>query len=786
MLGIVSGANVVLSTPTGSGKSLVAIGAHLSALARGQRTYYTAPIKALVNEKFFALVELFGADRVGLVTGDTTVNADAPIVCCTAEILASIALRHGADAPVGQVVMDEFHFYADPDRGWAWQVPLLTMANTQFLLMSATLGDMSMIAGDLERRTGRETVLVTGVERPVPLSFEYAMTPVHETIDDLLNTARSPVYIVHFSQADAIERAQSMTSTKMVGPEGKQAIADAIGDFRFTTAFGRILSGLLRQGIGVHHAGMLPRYRRLVEQLAQEGHLRVICGTDTLGVGINVPIRTVLVTALVKYDGTRMRRLSAREFHQVAGRAGRAGYDTMGTVVVQAPDYEIENAKRVAKAGDDPKKLARVHRVKPQEGTVSWSRATFDKLVAAEPEALASRMKITHAMVLAVLAGALEHDGDAVVMLRDLINGSHEPRRGQLRLAKRALQIGRTLLDAGIVERTVVDGTVHYRLTIDLQTDFALDQPLSPFAVEVLESFDPGAPEYALDAVSVIEATLENPRPIVSQQEFMARGEAVAAMKADGIEYDERMMLLEDISWPKPLEELLDAMFFTYQASTPWAAEFELAPKSVVRDMWERAMNFAQFVRHYGLVRSEGLVLRYLTDAFRALRRTVPQERRTEALADVIEWLGAIVRGVDSSLLDEWQASGGEAAAPGPPDRRGLRTLARNAMFRRVQLAARRRWSELGELDADSGFGATEWADALEPYFDEHDDIGTGGDARGPALWRVTEQGNTWMLRQVFDDPAGDHDWRIDAELDVTASEAVGEPVLRIVAVGRL
>ena len=786
MLGIVSGANVVLSTPTGSGKSLVAIGAHLAALARGHRTYYTAPIKALVNEKFFALVELFGADRVGLVTGDTTVNADAPIVCCTAEILASIALRHGADAPVGQVVMDEFHFYADPDRGWAWQVPLLTMANTQFLLMSATLGDMSMIAGDLERRTGRETVLVTGVERPVPLSFEYAMTPVHETIDDLLNTARSPVYIVHFSQADAIERAQSMTSTKMVGPEGKQAIADAIGDFRFTTAFGRILSGLLRQGIGVHHAGMLPRYRRLVEQLAQEGHLRVICGTDTLGVGINVPIRTVLVTALVKYDGTRMRRLSAREFHQVAGRAGRAGYDTMGTVVVQAPDYEIENAKRVAKAGDDPKKLARVHRVKPQEGTVSWSRATFDKLVAAEPEALASRMKITHAMVLAVLAGALEHDGDAVVMLRDLINGSHEPRRGQLRLAKRALQIGRTLLDAGIVERTVVDGTVHYRLTIDLQTDFALDQPLSPFAVEVLESFDPDAPEYALDVVSVIEATLENPRPIVSQQEFMARGEAVAAMKADGIEYDERMMLLEDISWPKPLEELLDAMFFTYQASTPWAAEFELAPKSVVRDMWERAMNFAQFVRHYGLVRSEGLVLRYLTDAFRALRRTVPQERRTEALADVIEWLGAIVRGVDSSLLDEWQASGGEAAAPGPPDRRGLRTLARNAMFRRVQLAARRRWSELGELDADSGFGATEWADALEPYFDEHDDIGTGGDARGPALWRVTEQGNTWMLRQVFDDPAGDHDWRIDAELDVTASEAVGEPVLRIVAVGRL
>ena len=791
MLGIVSGSNVVLSTPTGSGKSLVAIGAHLAALARGERTYYTAPIKALVNEKFFALVALFGADRVGLVTGDTAVNADAPIVCCTAEILAGIALRHGASAPVGQVVMDEFHFYADPDRGWAWQVPLLTMPHTQFLLMSATLGDMSVIADDLERRTGRETVLVTGVERPVPLSFEYALTPVHESIDELLNTARSPVYIVHFSQAEALERAQSLTSSRIIGPEGKQAIADAIGDFRFSTAFGRILSGLLRQGIGVHHAGMLPRYRRLVEQLAQEGHLRVICGTDTLGVGINVPIRTVLVTALVKYDGTRMRRLSAREFHQVAGRAGRAGYDTMGTVVVQAPEYEIENAKRVAKAGDDPKKLARVHRVKPQEGTVSWSRATFDKLVEADPEPLSSRMRITHAMVLAVLAGALEHDGDAVAMLRDLIDGSHEPRRGQLRLAKRALPIGRTLVDAGIVERTVVDNgsgasVVRYRLTIDLQTDFALDQPLSPFAVEVLESFDPEAPEYALDAVSVIEATLEDPRPIVSQQEHLARGEAVAAMKAEGIEYEERMALLEEITWPRPLAELLEAMFSTYRASTPWAAEFELAPKSVVRDMWERAMDFAQFVRHYGLVRSEGLVLRYLTDAYRALRRTVPQERRTEALADVIEWLGAIVRGVDSSLLDEWQASGGESAAPGPPDRRGLRTLARNAMFHRVQLAARRRWAELGELDADSGFGATAWAEAFEPYFDEHDDVGIGADARGPALWRVTEQASTWLLRQVIDDPAGDHDWRIDAELDVAASEAAGEPVMTVTAVGRL
>ena len=791
MLGIVSGANVVLSTPTGSGKSLVAIGAHLAALARGERSYYTAPIKALVNEKFFALVELFGAERVGLVTGDTAVNADAPIVCCTAEILAGIALRHGAEAPLGQVVMDEFHFYAEPDRGWARQVPLLTLPHAQFLLMSATLGDMTTIAGDLQRRTGRETVLVTGVERPVPLSFEYALAPVHESIDELLTTSRSPVYIVHFSQAEALERAQSLTSTRILGAEGKQAVADAIGDFRFTTAFGRILSRLLRQGIGVHHAGMLPRYRRLVEQLAQDGHLRVICGTDTLGVGINVPIRTVLITALVKFDGTRMRRLTAREFHQVAGRAGRAGYDTMGTVVVQAPEHEIENARRVAKAGDDPKRLARVQRVKPPEGAVSWSRATFDKLVAAEPEALTSRMRITHAMVLAVLA----RGGDAVATLRELIEGSHEPRRAQLRLARRALQIGRTLLDAGIVERVVgedsagMDGAVRFRLTVDLQGDFALDQPLSPFAVEVIEAFDPEAPEYALDVVSVIEATLDDPRPILSQQEFAARGEAVAAMKQEGIPYEERMTLLEEITWPRPLEEILEPMLATYRASRPWAEEFELSPKSVVRDCWERAMDFAQFVRHYGLVRSEGLVLRYLTDAYRALRRTVPEERKTEPLRDVIDWLGALVAGVDSSLLDEWQAATGESAAPARPDRRAVRVLARNALFRRVQLAALRRWNELGELegeDEDGVWDAAAWRDALEPYFDEHEDIGTGPDARGPGMLVLDESRDPWTARQILDDPAGDRDWGFDAEIDVAASEEAGRAVLRITGVGRL
>src|SRR5881398_2001870 len=392
LIELVSGANVVLATPTGSGKSLVATGAQYAALAAGRRSYYTAPIKALVSEKFFALCGVFGAANVGMLTGDASVNAGAPIIACTAEVLANIALREGPDADIGLVVMDEFHFYGDPDRGWAWQVPLIELPKAQFLLMSATLGDVSFLREDLTRRTGRPTALVANAERPVPLHHYYATTPMHETIQELLDTKQAPIYVVHFTQASALERAQALMSVNVCSKEEKAAIADLIGGFRFSTAFGTTLSRLVRHGIGVHHAGMLPKYRRLVEQLAQAGLLKVICGTDTLGVGINVPIRTVVFSALTKYDGVRQRHLKAREFHQIAGRAGRAGYDTSGTVVVQAPDHVVENVKALAKAGDDPKKQRKVQRKKPPEGFVTWGEDTFDRLVAAEPEALKSRM----------------------------------------------------------------------------------------------------------------------------------------------------------------------------------------------------------------------------------------------------------------------------------------------------------------------------------------------------------------------------------------------------------
>jgi hypothetical protein len=295
--------------------------------------------------------------------------------------------------------------------------------------------------------------------------------------------------------------------------------------------------------------------------------------------------------------------------------------------------------------------------------------------------------------------------------------------------------------------------------------------------------------------VSVIEATLDDPRAILSQQEHRARGEAVAAMKAEGMDYDERMELLEDVTYPRPLAELLDQSFEVFASSQPWVRDFELSPKSVVRDMYERAQSFGEFVSLYQLARSEGLVLRYLSDAFRALRQTVPMEARTEELTDLIEWLGELVRQVDSSLVDEWEALiHPDAAAPddqpvvppAPPsvltNRRAFTVLVRNELFRRVQLAALQRDDELVELDPDAG-----WPDALDAYYDEHDELLTGADARSPALCVIdTSEPDVWRVEQVIDDPAGNHDWRIGAEVDLAASAEAGTAVVQVQGMRRL
>lgn len=807
-LEISSGANVILATPTGSGKSMVALAAHFYGLATGQKTYYTAPIKALVSEKFFALCDSFGAAQVGMITGDSAVNAEAPIICCTAEVLANISLREGANADIGLVVMDEFHFYGDPQRGWAWQVPLVELPQVQFLLMSATLGDTSKIEQRLQDNTGKPVTVIDNAERPIPLTYYYSQIPVLEQIEELVSTHQAPVYVVHFSQLQAMDQAQALMSANILSKDEKARVSNAISQFKFSAGFGKVLHRLVRNGIGVHHAGMLPKYRRLVEQLAQQGLLKVICGTDTLGVGINVPIRTVLITALSKFDGARTRRLQSREFHQIAGRAGRAGFDTQGTVVVQAPEHDIENSRALEKArrkhGDDEKKLRQIPKKKPPQGFVSWSRKTFDYLVSSHPESLRSTFSITHAMLL----NLLQRNEDPVKATAHLIAGIDGSSEDKRRWVREALSILKELLATGVVERlhTADSRGSRYRLTVDLQENFALNNALAPFSLAALTLLDPESESFDLDVISVVEATLERPRQVLVMQEKKEKTEALARMKADGVDYTERMRELDEITWPMPLRDILEQAFETYRSSAPWVAQYDISPKSVVRDMFERAMTFGQYVQYYNLTRSEGILLRYLTDAYRALRQTVPREIKTDALTDIIEWLGETIRQTDNSLLDEWERlSRGEESPMGTSrdsldelleeqasaitdNPRAFRIMVRNAMFQRVELFAQEKEKTLGALDADSGWDRERWADAMDDYFNEYEDIYTDAQARGPALIRIQENPaglkGFWQVQQVFDDPDGNHDYGINARIDLASSDQEGFPVVLIDNVG--
>ena len=792
LIEILSGNHVIAATPTGSGKSMIALAAHFVSMAHGGRSYYTAPLKALVSEKFFDLVSLFGADNVGMVTGDVSLNADAPIICCTAEILANQSLREGPTLDADMIVMDEFHFYADPQRGWAWQVPLLELTRPQFIAMSATLGDTTVFRKQWTERTGRPTVEITDAQRPVPLEYDYVVDTLQDTVERLLSEGRHPIYIVHFSQKDAVDTASSLMDRKLVSPEIRSQISREISTVSFTKGFGQTLRGLLSHGIGVHHAGMLPRYRRLVERLTQQGLLPVICGTDTLGVGINVPIRTVLLTSLVKFDGSKMRHLRSREFHQIAGRAGRAGFDTVGFVRVLAPEHEVEAARERARltaaqeaARDEreakrAKKKASKKRSGPKEGQITWSRSTFERLRDAAPEALQSHFEMTHSTVLNVLGGAADAGRDPAEHLVHLaLHNDDQPLPANPHIRHLA-DIYTSLLQAGVVEhlssaRAQELGVSRLQLVADLPDDFALNQPLSPFALAAFELLDPDSPTFALDVISIVEAVLEDPRPLLYAQENQAKAAAVASMKAQGMEYDERMAALEEISWPKPLEELLSPAFSVYARSNPWVGDLELSPKSVIREMIENAMTFTELISRYDVGRSEGVILRYLSDAYRMMRQVIPEEIMTEELESMISWLADLIRSVDSSLLDEWEAmmNGEElaeaesaASAVGlerafgadesgaiafTANRHAFRNAVRRALFNFVELMSRDDVDGLERASAQAAdndelfaqvapWTGDDWDHALERYWAEHDWIDINQDARAQALCTLEEQ----------------------------------------------
>jgi hypothetical protein len=812
VLALLDGQNVILNTPTGSGKSLVASAFIFAALARGERAVYTCPIKALVNEKWMNLCREFGPEYVGLSTGDASVNREAPILCCTAEVLSNIALRQGADADLDCVVMDEFHYYADRDRGVAWQTPLLTMPQARFLLMSATLGDTTPFEHALTALNRRPSVTVKSAVRPVPLDYAYSEIALPHTIEKLVDEGKAPVYVVHFTQAEAASSAQDFTSLKVCPREQKEEIAARIAGFEFSSPYGGSVRKWLRHGIGLHHAGLLPKYRVLVEQLAQLGLLKVICGTDTLGAGINVPIRTVLFTRLCKFDGQKTAHLTAREFHQIAGRAGRKGFDDRGFVVVQAPEHVIENLRLGEKAARDGRRV--VKRRPPEHNYVHWDLNTFKRLMAAPPEPLVSRFQVSHGMLLNVLS----RRGDGCGAMRKLIRDCHDPDAARPGHRRRAWQLFRGLVSRGIVEFVppTPDGA-RLRVNVDLQDDFSMDQTLSLYLLDTIPRLDPDSPSYALDLLTLVESILENPEIILRRQLDRIKDQAVAQMKADGVEYDQRMEELEKLEYPKPLREFVYDTFNAFAAQHPWVGEENIRPKSIAREMFEGYRSFSEYILEYDLERSEGLLLRHLNSVDKVLSQTVPDGLKSDEVVEIEWYFKTMVRDVDASLAEEWERMRDPAYAPlarasGVDDdvQRRAPTVetpyditenprAFTAAIRTRVFAFLKAWSRGEDGAALAALGPAvrtegelhEWtAEQLrvrhDEYVADHQSVRFDPEARNLRHTYVTgrEGQSVWRVQQVLVDPEMHNDWVAEFEVDLAASRAAQQPVLALMRIG--
>ncbi len=792
LLELVLGRHVVLGTPTGSGKSLVALGLHFKALCEGARSFYTAPVKALVSEKFFALCQDFGAERVGMLTGDASINAEAPILCCTTEVLANMALRRGEELDAPYVVLDEFHFYADPERGVSWQIPLLALPRTLFLLMSATLGNTAAIEERLARRSGREVAHVHSLERPVPLEFEYREKPLPETLEDLLRRGLAPVYVVHFTQRECVEQAQGLTSANLADRERRRRLAEALAGVRFDSPFGRDVQRFLRHGVGVHHAGLLPRYRLLVERLAARGLLPVICGTDTLGVGVNIPIRTVVFAKLCKFDGRKVAILSVREFQQIAGRAGRKGFDELGTVVVQAPEHVSLNKRLAARAGADPARRKAPKKRPPGRGFVAWNRDTFERLVSRPPEPLASRFDVSHGMLLAVLQRPAAPGGGYRALI-GLVELCHESDASKARLRRRAAALFRSLRRAGIV--VVVRGRAgsEVRVAEGLQQDFSLHHSLSLYLVEALTALDPGSPRYPLEVLSLVEAILEDPTPILLAQREERRRELLARLKAEGVPYEDRLRQLEEVSHPQPDAEFVYESFRIFSAAHPWLREDDVRPKSIAREMFEEFRSFADTVRRYGIGRSEGLLLRYLSQVHNTLVRSVPIAARSDALYDAIAFLRAELQRVDASLMEAWEELREPEAAAGAAAPRAFdlalheRLLAArvraelHALLRALAAADYEEAARCVRQDPDDLWDAARFERGLAAFLEDYGRLVSTPEARQARHTLLKRTGpRTWEAFQVLVDPEGENLWALEVELDLRGERDPEGPLLRM------
>jgi superfamily II RNA helicase len=791
--------NVILNTPTGSGKSLVAAALHFKSLAQGKRSVYTCPIKALVNEKWMALCKEFGPQNIGLSTGDATVNRDAPILCCTAEILANIALHEGPDAKVHDVVMDEFHYYSDRERGVAWQVPLLTLRKTRFLLMSATLGETAFFEEEMTRLNGRPSVTVSSKDRPVPLEFSYAETPLANTLEGLAAEGKSPIYVVHFTQAEAGQSAQDFTSINVCSREEKAAIAQAIEGFKFSSPYGPEIKKWLRHGIGLHHAGLLPKYRVLVEQLAQRGMLKIICGTDTLGVGINVPIRTVLFSKLCKFDGQKTGILAARDFHQIAGRAGRKGFDNVGWVVVQAPEHVVENLKLEEKAARDGKKITK--RKPPERNFVSWDKQTFARLISAAPEPLTSRFQVTHGMLINVLS----RPTDGCRAMREIIARSHESPKAKKAHVKRAWQLFRALHDRKIIEVSSPDENGAYlRVNVELQEDFSMNQTLSLFLLESIPLLDREAPDYALDLITLVESILEDPDLILRKQLDKVKDRKMAEMKAEGVEYNDRMEELEKLEYPKPRREFIYTTFNLFADRHPWVGQENIRPKSIVREMFEQYRSFGDYIKDYELQRAEGLLLRHINSVYKVLAQTVPDSAKTEQVQEMELYLRQMIRQVDSSLMEEWERMQNPDYQPTPDakeikppgaeeaarditrDQKTFTAAIRDRIFTFLRACVNQDYDIALEVLSDPAeWTAKTLQPAVDAYFNSHQQLRLNPEARNIRHTYITpsEDKQTWRIQQMLLDEKDENDWVAEFEVDLGKSRERAEPWLRLVRI---
>ncbi len=792
ILELYAGSNVVLNTPTGSGKSLVASAAHYRALCAGERSVYTCPIKALVNEKFLAMCREFGPGNVGMMTGDASVNAGAPILCCTAEILANIALARGAESDLRVVVMDEFHYYSDAERGYAWQVPLLTLPQCRFLLMSATLGDTAFFERALTKLTGAKAVTVRSDRRPVPLEFEYSEVPMVERVTALVEAKQTPAYLVYFTQRSASESAQSWMSLNLATKEEKATLSEALAKEKFNSPYGKDMKRWLRHGIGVHHAGLLPKYRILVEKLAQQGLLKLICGTDTLGVGINVPIRTVVFTQLWKYDGRKAAVLSVRDFRQVSGRAGRRGYDDQGLVVVQAPEHIIENKRGELKALGDAKKKKKLVKKTAPPGSVVWDERTFEKLQTAPCEELNSQLGISHGLLLLMLS----RDGDGCRAIRQLIADSHETPHKQAQLRRRGWQLFRGLVEREIVRWIEPTRTGRKLLTnVELQEDFSLHRTLSLYLLDTLPLLDPQDPDYPLNVLTLCESIVEDPEAILRKQLDRLKTDAVAEMKADGVPYEERMEKLDAIEHPKPLREFLYDSFNAFAAKHPWVEDENVRPKSIAREMFELYASFSDYVNRYGLQRSEGLLLRHLSQVWKVLSQTVPDTLKTEAVTEIEDYFRALIRGIDSSLIEEWERLrdpdfvAEELAAKPVRSARYDLTQSRAEFERLVRLAvhgvlqdvAAGEWESAGERCGES---ALKVDDAFRGYFQARGRFRLDPEGRAKTHTHFSIDGEAWGIDQVLIDPEEHNDWALRLRLELGECREAAAVVLHWVELG--